>query len=123
MADTMMAHASSTQECIEQCTQCHNACLALAARLLREDTGRHTRTVALLLDCAQICRTSADFMLRRSPLQHLACGVCVDVCEECALACEALGTPEAGHCADLCRRCAVSCREMFVASTAGAARD
>lgn len=116
-------HTASIEECIEHCTECHNVCVAHATHLLQVDDGLYSPTVVLLLDCAQICRTSADFMLRSSPLHHLTCGICADICEECAQACDGLDTPEASHCADVCRRCGASCREMSVAGTAGAAGD
>jgi len=34
----------------------------------------------LLMDCAQACQTSADFLLRNSPFHSRNCGVCADVC-------------------------------------------
>jgi hypothetical protein len=69
--------------------------------------------VRLLLDCAEICHTSADFMLRGSDLHPLTCGVCAQVCERCADECERLGAtdPAMKRCAEACRRCAESCRD------------
>jgi hypothetical protein len=66
-----------------------------------------------MMDCAAICQTSADFMLRGSPLHTLTCGVCAEVCERCAASCEKF--PEDAmmqQCAETCQSCAASCREM-----------
>ncbi len=64
----------------------------------------------LMLDCAQICQTSADFMLRNSALHARTCAVCAEVCDACAQSCEQVGDME--RCVEVCRRCAESCRRM-----------
>jgi hypothetical protein len=66
-----------------------------------------------LLDCASICHTSADFMLRGSDLHRPTCGVCAEVCQRCAESCERMAEDELDRrCAEVCRRCAESCRQM-----------
>jgi hypothetical protein len=77
--------------------------------------GRHAESahIRLMLDCAEICQTSANFMLRGSELHSRTCGVCAEVCERCARDCEQLG--DDAHmraCAEACRRCADSCKHM-----------
>lgn len=71
--------------------------------------AEHIRT---LMDCAQICITSADFMSRGSPWHADLCGVCANICEQCAMSCDALEGAEMKQCADECRRCADECRHM-----------
>ena len=67
----------------------------------------------MLLDCAEICQTSANFMLRMSDLHGLTCGVCAEVCERCAEDCERfVDDIMMQACAQACRHCAASCREM-----------
>ena len=67
----------------------------------------------LLLDCAEICQTSADFMLRGSELHGQVCGVCADVCDRCAQSCAQFGDDQQMQaCAEECRKCAESCRKM-----------
>jgi hypothetical protein len=69
--------------------------------------------IQLLLDCIDICETSASFMLRGSPRHHLTCGACAEVCQSCATSCEAMrGDAAMQYCADVCRRCAGSCGAM-----------
>lgn len=102
------------QDCIENSTACHNICVATAAYCL-DKGGSHAEAahLRLLLDCADICRTSADFMLRGSPLHTQTCAVCADICAKCAEACRAMGDDDQmRRCADICEHCAQSCREM-----------
>jgi hypothetical protein len=77
--------------------------------------GDHAETshIRLLLDCAEICQTSANFMLRMSNFHNQTCGVCAEVCEHCARDCERFEDDEMmQQCAEACRSCARSCREM-----------
>src|SRR5262249_57911026 len=69
--------------------------------------------VRLLLDCAEICRTSADFMIRGSELHPHICRACAAVCARCADECDARGEdPYLAACSEICRRAALSCAEM-----------
>jgi hypothetical protein len=69
--------------------------------------------VRLLADCAQICATSADFMLRSSHHHPHVCGVCADICEDCARDCDRMADdPKMRDCADVCRHCEESCRRL-----------
>ncbi|HEX9945692.1 MAG TPA: four-helix bundle copper-binding protein [Thermoanaerobaculia bacterium] len=110
-----MPHLSDEmRRCIEHCEECHRICLETVTHCL-EKGGRHAEPshLRLLLDCAQICHTSADFMLRGSDLHVLTCGVCAEVCERCADSCERLGDDQVmRRCAEVCRHCAESCLRM-----------
>lgn len=112
-----MTHQMSTEmrDCISNCTECHNICVETANHCL-EMGGKHAEASHIrgLLDCAQACATSADFMLRGSALHPNVCGVCAEACERCAESCERLadGDELMLRCAEICRRCAESCRQM-----------
>jgi len=103
------------RDCITNCSDCHNICVETATHCL-EMGGEHAAAdhIGLLLDCAQVCATSADFMLRGSTFHPQLCGVCAAVCEQCAIDCERLagGDDVMLRCAEACRRCAESCRKM-----------
>lgn len=102
------------QDCIDLCTQCHAACLNSVPHCL-DIGGNHAATphIRLLLDCSQVCRVAADFMLRNSERHALVCGLCADLCEQCADECERFDNDDVMHqCAQVCRRCADSCRGM-----------
>ena len=102
------------QQCIQECLNCHSVCLQTVSHCLQMG-GKHAdpQHIGLLLDCAEICQTSANFMLRGSPLHGRTCAVCAEVCEQCAQTCEQMGDDAMMQaCAAACRRCAESCRQM-----------
>jgi hypothetical protein len=102
------------QQCIDECQSCHALCVETTNHCL-EQGGRHAEAshIRALLDCADACRTSADFMLRMSPLHAAVCRVCAEACEACAESCARFAGDELmRRCADACRRCASSCRQM-----------
>lgn len=102
------------QQCIEDCLNCHALCTMTAQYCLAEG-GEHAEVsrVGVLLDCAEACQTSANFMLRGSPYHELTCGVCAEICRACERACRAIEDDEQlEHCADVCRACAESCEAM-----------
>lgn len=111
-----MAHVArnaAMRSCIDECQSCHDVCVETVTHCLSMG-GEHAEAehIRALMDCVQICTTSADFMLRGSPSHGDVCGVCADICDECAASCDGLDGPEMKRCADQCRRCAESCRDM-----------
>ena len=133
----LLATQSMLQVCIENCTRCHDTCLETLNYSLRRG-GRFSESVhlRLLLDCAEICQTSTNFMRRGSDLYRVTCEACAIVCENCATNCERYAVPGEGsgapmsqhsgpshvsqenvdeqmkYCAEICRACARTCREM-----------
>jgi len=109
-----MAHdAELMQACIRECLSCHSTCLETMSRSLQEG-GQHAepKPITTLLDCAAICQTSADFMLRGSELHAAVCATCAEICEACARECARFNHTFLQRCAEECRRCAEICREM-----------
>lgn len=111
--------SAEMRDCIELCSTCHDVCVETVAHCL-ERGGEHAdaRHILALLDCAQACDASRDFMLRGSELHGKVCAVCAEACERCADSCEALGADDETmrRCAEMCRRCAESCRSMASSS-------
>jgi hypothetical protein len=110
--------------CIGNCQECHEICLRTVSHCLQKG-GRHAEAshIRLLLDCAEICQTSANFMIRLSELHPVTCGACAEVCRRCAEDCERMADGDAvmGRCAEICRRCAESCSRMAEHAMAGMA--
>jgi hypothetical protein len=80
-----------------------------------EQGGAHADAehIRLMLDCAEICQTSANFMLRGSDLHPLTCEVCAEICAECADDCDGFdGDARMQNCAKVCRRCSETCQTM-----------
>jgi len=100
--------------CISNCLSCGAVCLQTVTYCLQKG-GPHAAPdrIRLLEDCVQICKTSADFMLRGSAMHTRTCAVCAEVCDRCAADCERMGDDAVMKaCAETCRRCADSCRKM-----------
>lgn len=110
-----MAHsASEMQQCIQECLNCHVVCLATKAHCMQKG-GPHAQPqhIRELADCAQICITSADSMLRGSQMHSRTCAVCAEMCEPCEQSCAQMNDDQMmQQCIDACRRCAESCRRM-----------
>jgi len=64
----------------------------------------------LMTNCAEICRTAADFMLSGSRMIAQVCAACAEVCDACASSCENLGDMD--ECVRACRECAARCRAV-----------
>ena len=108
------AISKEMQQCITDCLDCYANCESTVQHCL-ELGGPHAepRHIGLLLDCAEICRTSADLMLRGSEHSGHVCGVCADICQACEASCRRVGDDETMRkCADSCRRCAESSQRM-----------
>jgi hypothetical protein len=105
--------SAEMEQCIQNCQDCHHICLETAMHCLQMG-GAHAEAahVRLMLDCAEICQTSANFMLRGSEFHSRTCGVCAEVCTRCAEDCARFEEAFMQQCADMCRRCAESCRQM-----------
>ncbi|MGV3530852.1 MAG: four-helix bundle copper-binding protein [Chthoniobacteraceae bacterium] len=110
----MSHHAADPklEECIKECLNCHHICLEMAMNHCLKLGGKHTEPAhfRLMINCAEICQTSANFMLSGSELHHLTCGVCAEVCRRCADDCERIGDMQ--ECVEACRSCADSCARM-----------
>ena len=104
--------AAAMQAAIKACLDCHSMCLQTAMNYCLEKGGRHVGAahLRLMLNCAELCQTSANFMLSNSPLHGRVCGACAEVCEACARSCEDIG--DMRECREECLRCAKSCRSM-----------
>jgi hypothetical protein len=119
-ADDSTMLTTVTEECIQACLDCHAICLDVARHCAHAgEAAEQTRLITLLLDCADCCRTTANFMLRDSPLHGRLCRLCVDLCRACERECRALAGEQERmlRCAQACRRCAESC-ERVVAEAA-----
>ncbi len=53
------------QACIDECLRCYQTCLGMASNHCLPTGGKHAEPehLRLMLACAEICRTSAHFML------------------------------------------------------------
>ena len=70
--------------------------------------------IRLMMDCAQICATSADYMVRESPFHDRICRLCSELCKECGKDCQQVAGDDQmiEDCIQMCRKCAASCERM-----------
>jgi ferredoxin len=99
-------------QCIENCLACYKTCLSMAINHCLELGGEHTKPshFRLMMACAEICHTSAHFMLINSPHHKHICKECAEICDESAKDCKRVGDMD--ECVAACERCAESCRKM-----------
>jgi len=102
------------QQAIQNCRDCQRICMVTITHAFAQGGELFEASLTrLLMDCAEMCQTSANFMLRASDLHPYTCAVCAQVCEQCKAACERFGDSEQMRlCADACQRCADSCHYM-----------
>lgn len=116
----MQTHSLSPdmQQCIDACLHCYRTCRETAMNHCLESGGRHVEPehFRLMLNCAEVCRTSAEFMMSASPLHAHVCAACAVVCDACADSCAQIGEME--ECVQACRSCGQSCRQMASALNA-----
>lgn len=98
--------------CIATCNKCHETCLHTAMTHCLEAGGKNVEAghFRLMINCAEICQITSNFMLSGSAYNQNLCSICADVCDACANSCEQVGGMEA--CVKACRECAESCRKM-----------
>ncbi len=94
---------------IDACLECQKTCLGMAMTHCLEAGGEHVRPqhFRLMIDCAAICATTADFMLHKSQFHRELCRLCATICTACAEECARLGDME--ECISACRACAAAC--------------
>ena len=107
---------SHLDACATLCAECALTCKRTFFTHCLQAGGEHVAAphVQLLTDCVAACQVAADFIARRSQRHVATCGLCADICQQCAEECEAMGGMDA--CAATCRRCADSCRRMSQAA-------
>lgn len=103
------------QQCIANCMECYTVCLQTISYCLQQGGSlADAAHLKLMMDCVEICQTSANFMIRGSEQHKLTCSVCAEICQICADACARMGEndKQLALCAETCTRCAESCRQM-----------
>ena len=109
------AHAciAAATECALVCTVCADACLG------EEDVKAQVKCIRLNLDCAAVCRLTAELLARPSrrdePALHAQLDACIRMCTACGDECgrhAAMGMEHCAVCAESCRACADACRKM-----------
>jgi hypothetical protein len=103
------------ENCLVDCMNTHQITLETITYCL-EKGGEYANAehIKLLMDCAEICQTSANFMLRGSTLHKATCQACAEISRSCAASCDRFGEndEQLKSCAAACYKCAESCEAM-----------
>ena len=101
------------RDCIKACLDSSDVCRQTITHCLSKG-GVHADAshIQLLLDCAEICQTSASFMSRQSTRHSGVCLICSDICQKCAESCRVFDDKAMSQCAEACDRSAESCEQM-----------
>ena len=107
-----MKPSKEMQACIDECLRCYQICLGTALTHSLEAGGKHVEPqhFRLMMACAEICRTSAHFMLLDTQHHKHVCKECAEICTECAKDSDRVGGMDG--CVTACKRCAESCNAM-----------
>ncbi|MEP6948832.1 MAG: four-helix bundle copper-binding protein [Ginsengibacter sp.] len=109
------------QKCIDACLECATECNHCAVACLEEKEVQHlTQCIRLDLECAVICRATAELMTLGSAYSTQICELCAAICNACAEKCEQhanMGMEHCGECAEVCRACAKETMEIAKEAT------
>lgn len=110
----MEGMAMPMTDCVDHCIASHRMCLETAAYVAKQGVPLATASLlAMLTDCAELCQTTANSMLRESTLHIILCRACAEACERCAQECLRHGNDrQMSRCSNTCKDCAASCRAM-----------
>jgi hypothetical protein len=105
---------TETTRTLIECLRCREVCEDTVTHALRVGgPALEDERIGALLDCADVCRTTATLIRRGSPLAGRTAGIAADLCERAAEACAAFAEDRAlAACAETCRRCAAWCRRL-----------
>lgn len=112
--------AADVAAAIEACSDAAQACTSCAdSDLQEEDVTAMRSCIALDVDCADVCTTTARVLSRSAAPDHLVLHrlllACVRVCELCAAECD-LHAEHHRHCAicaKACRACVHACTTLL----------
>jgi len=101
------------QSCMEACQACAVACdTCIAGCLHEQDVKMMAACIKLDLDCSKICTLAVGFMATNSPYAQQVCELCAIICEACAAECAKHHNDHCQACAAACKKCAEACRSM-----------
>jgi hypothetical protein len=92
-------------ECALECHKCMAACLE------EEDVSMMARCIELDLDCAEICTTTAAYVVRNSESMATLLAICGEICKACAEECQKHDAAHCQQCAAVCFECAELCEQ------------
>lgn len=105
------------QSAIDACNDCATACERCAGGCLDDaDVVTLIRCIRLDLDCAAVCRLTAQVFARNAggttAFATAVAALCAEACAACAAECQQHAMEHCERCAVACLRCADECRRL-----------
>jgi hypothetical protein len=107
-------------DCIDACASCAQVCTICADACLAEGDASLAECIAENLQCADVCRATADLLSRPAFIDWKIAAemvaACASAAERCRITCAEHGEHGMEHCAgcaDACRACADACRALL----------
>lgn len=113
--DPHMSHFMDCAKACDDCARMCNMCAAHCTKMVADGKKEHLATVRTCVDCASICKSASEIVIKSGPFSDLICTACADACKRCGDACEkhAEHDPIMKQCASECRKCENACRTMM----------
>jgi hypothetical protein len=106
----LMACAKACADCMRECESCAHHC----ADLVADGKKDHFKSMALCVDCGEVCALAAKVTARGGPLAVPSCEACAKACDACGAECKQFPNDEhMKNCAKACEDCAKACRDMI----------
>jgi hypothetical protein len=98
----------NAMQCSRIAQSCLQHCLSLGGKYADMDH------ISAMMECAEITRLSAQFMISTLDFTHDLSGVCARVCDACLESCQNIDPEDPHMNATMvaCRKCADSCRNL-----------
>jgi len=91
---------------MEACNNCYSACLE------EEHIDMMRECIRLDRECADICAFAVKAMQSNSPFVKEICQLCALICQACGDECAKHDHDHCQRCAEACYACAEACRQM-----------
>jgi len=108
---SIAAPTRPARECIQICRECQSVCMELASYSLKLQ-GYYSELghIRVLYDCAKMCDTTVEFLLRGSEMRSNVAALCAEAARRCARDCARFDYDQRMlACAAVCERCAELC--------------
>ena len=105
--------SGETKICMEYCLRCMAACEHCAVSCLQEThSDKMKECIRMDMQCAVLCRTTAEMLAMDSEFSPYLCKLCADVCEKCGHICSQHEHDHCQKCAKACHECAEKCHQI-----------